>query len=195
MHLRKHGLAETPDGAHHLARVARIRLADRDQHQVVEDAFGRHAHVADFGNLHAHQRQENPLDGLAHVEIFHGRRADDGGRVDGIAALGDAGDVEDRVLIGERIVAGVVAERTFGAEFAQFDVAFEHDFGIRGHFEIDRLALHHFDGAAAQEAGDHHLIQIGWKGKDGGIHGGGIGADGDGHVHARRFFPRLRRRR
>ena len=69
--------------------------------------------IAHFGQLQAHQRQENALDGLAHVEILHGRRADDGGGVDRVLALRDAGDVEHRVFVGQRIEAGVIAERAF----------------------------------------------------------------------------------
>ena len=49
------------------------------------------------------------------------------------------------VLVRQRVEAGVVAERAFGAQFAQLDIAFEHDLGIRRHFEVARLALHHLD--------------------------------------------------
>ena len=113
MHFREHRLPQSPDRVHHFARVSGIRLADRNQNQVVEDALGRHADVADFGQLQAHQRQENALDRLAHVEVFHRRRPDDGRRVDRILALRDAGDVEHRVIVVERIEAGVIAERSF----------------------------------------------------------------------------------
>ena len=102
----------------------------------MEDAFGGHRDIADFGQLQAHQRQEDALDGLAHVEILHGRRADDGGRVDRILAMRDAGDVEDRVVVVERIEAGVIAEGAFAAQLAQFDVAFEDDLAVGGHFQI-----------------------------------------------------------
>ena len=72
----------------------------------------------------------------------------------------DAGDVKHRVLVFERVEAGVIAERAFAAQLAQFHVAFEHDLGIGRHFQIAGLALHHLDGAAAQEAGDHHLVEV-----------------------------------
>ena len=48
-----------------------------------------------------------------------GRLADDGGGIDGVLAVGDAGDVEDRVLILHGVEAGVVAEGAFGAEFGR----------------------------------------------------------------------------
>ncbi len=60
--------------------------------------------------------------------------------------MGDAGEVKDGVLVGEGVEAGVVAEGAFGAQFAQFDVAFEDDFGAGGDLEIDGFALDDFDG-------------------------------------------------
>ena len=54
---------------------------------------------------------------------------------------------------------------------------------MRGHFQIRRLALHHLHRLAAQESGDHHLIEIGRQRQNRRIHGGRIGADGHGDVH------------
>ena len=136
------------------------------------------------GNLHAHQRQEDALDGLAHVEILHGRRAHDRRRVDRFPALRNAGDVEDRIVVRQRVVAGVVAERPFRAQFAQRDVALQHDLGVGRHFKIAGLALDHLDRTAAQETGDHHLVEIGRQRQDGRVHRRRVGADGDGDVHA-----------
>ena len=48
--------------------------------------------------------------------------------------MGDAGDVEDGVLVVHGVEAGVIAEGTFGAEFVEVDVAFEDDFGVGGDF-------------------------------------------------------------
>ena len=107
----------------------------------------------------------------------------------------DAGDVEHRIIVFERIEAGMVAERSFAAQLAQFDIAFEHDLGIGGNFQIRSLALHHLDRLAAQEAGDHHLIQIGRQRQNRGIHGGRIGADGHGDIHALGLPARFASRR
>jgi hypothetical protein len=40
MHFAEHGLPQSPDRVHHFARMQRIRLANRNQNQVVEDALG-----------------------------------------------------------------------------------------------------------------------------------------------------------
>ena len=72
-------------------------------------------------------------------------------------------------------------------DLAQFDVAFEHDLGVRRHLQVRRLAPHHLDRLAAQEAGDHHLVQVRRQREDGGVHGGRVGADGHGHIHAPRI--------
>ena len=117
MHFAEHRLAKAPDGVHHFAGVAGVGFADRNQNQVVENAFGRHADVADLGQLQAHQRQKNALDGLAHVEILHRRRAHDRGRVDAdsCAAVMHC-DVEHRIVVFQRIKAGVIAKRAFAPQ-------------------------------------------------------------------------------
>ena len=79
--LREHRLPQRPDRAHHLARLPRIRLANRNDHQVMKDAFHGKIDVDQFRNREPHQRQEYSLDGFAHVGILHGRFAYDGGRV------------------------------------------------------------------------------------------------------------------
>ena len=182
---RKHGLAGAPDRVHHFARVAGIRLADGHQNQVMEDALGRHRDIAHFRQLQPHQRQENAFDGLAHVIVFHGRRPHDGGRVNRFFAVRDGSKVKDRVPIFQRIKTGVIAERAFGAQLAQFDVSFEHDFGLRRHLQVAGLALHHLDGALSQEAGDHHLVQVRRQRQDRRVHADRIGADRHGDIHAR----------
>jgi hypothetical protein len=78
----------------------------------------------------------------------------------------------------------VVAEGAFGAELAERDVAFEDVLGVGGDFEVDGLALDQLDGLAAEEAGDEVLLDLGRRGDDGGEGGRGIGADGDGDLHA-----------
>ena len=86
---------------HDFPRVSGIRFADRNQHQVVKNAFRRHAHVANLGQLHAHQGEKDALDRLSHVVVLHGRRADDRRRVDRLLTLGNTCNMKDRVLIGE----------------------------------------------------------------------------------------------
>ena len=152
--LGEHGLAERPDGIHHFAGLSGIGLADGNDHQVVKDAFDGKIDVDQFRDGEAHQREEDALDGFAHVGVLHGRLADDGGGVDGIFAMRDAGDVEDGVEIGEGVEAGVVAEGAFGAEFVEVDVAFEDDLAGGGDFEVDGFALDEFDRSATKESGD-----------------------------------------
>ena len=180
--LGEHGLAERPDGVHDFARVAGIAFADRHDHEVVKDRLDGQIDVDNFWNGELHERQKNALDGLAHPGIFHGRLADDGGGVDGIAAMGDAGDVEDGIVVGQSVEAGVIAEGTLGAELVEADVAFEDNFRGGGDLQIDGLALDELDGLLAEEAGDDEFFYFWRGGDDGGKCGGGIGADGDGDL-------------
>ncbi len=182
--LGEHGLAHGPDAVHDLAGVAGVALADAHDHQVVEDALGGEVDVDDLGERQFHEGQEDALDGFAHPGVFHRRLADDGGGVDGVDAVGDAGDVEDGVVVLHGVEAGVVAEGAFGAELAELDEAFEDDLGVGRDFEVDGLALDELDGLLAEEAGDEVLLDFGWRGNDGGEGDGGVGADGDGDLHA-----------
>ena len=73
------------------------------------------------------------------------RLAHDGGGVNRILAVRDAGDVKHRILIFQRIEAGVVAEWPFGAQLVEIHVTFKHDLRRGGNFQVDGLALHQFD--------------------------------------------------
>ena len=181
----EHGLSQAPDGVHHFARLHRVGLADRQNHQVVEDPLGWHRHVADLGNLHSHQRQEDPLNRFPHVEVFHRRRTDDRRRVNWILAMGYAFDMEDRIIVRQRIEARVIAKRAFASQFTRSDVALQHELGIGRNFHVVGLALDHFDGLRAQESGDHHFIEIWRQRQNRRIHRRRIAPDRHGDRHTR----------
>ena len=106
--------------------------------------------------------------------------------VDRILALRDAGDVEHRVLVVQRVEAGVIAERALRVRSSPSStIAFEHDLGVAPALR-DREVSHFTisTGLAAQEAGDHHFVEIGRQRQNGRVHGGRIGADGHRDVHA-----------
>src|ERR1035437_4721295 len=77
-----------------------------------------------------------------------------GGLPPTVAAVGDAGDVEDGVFLFHGVEAGVVTEGAFAAEFAEIHIAFEDVLGVGGNFEVDRLAAHEFDRLVHQETGE-----------------------------------------
>ena len=108
-----------------------------DDHEVVEDALGGEVDVDDLGEGELHEREEDALDGFAHPGVFHGGLPYYRCGVDGVFAVGDAGEVEDGVVLLHGVEAGVVAEGAFGAEFAELDVAFEDVLGVGGNFEVD----------------------------------------------------------
>ena len=134
--LRQREHPEAPDRVHHLARVAGERLADRDDHAVVEGAGDREVVVDDLGHGHADGRQEDPLGRLPEPRVLLRRLADDDRRVDRVAPHRHRLDVEDRERLGRRVVAGVVAERALEAELVLLDVALEHDLRVRRHLEV-----------------------------------------------------------
>jgi hypothetical protein len=48
-----------------------------------------------------------------------------------VLAPRDRGDVKDRVIVGQRVVASVVAERSLAAQLVDVDVAFQDEIGRR----------------------------------------------------------------
>ena len=114
--LGKHHLPHAPEGVHDLARMGRVFLFDRDNRQVVKNAVNRQIHIDDLRKCQPQQRQKDSLRRFADIGILHRRAADDGGRINGILFVRDAGDVKYRIVVGKRIEAGVVAERSFSAQ-------------------------------------------------------------------------------
>ena len=168
-------------------------MLDRDHDAVVEPAFLGQVHIDDFRESEPQQGKEQALRRLAQVGVFHRSLADYGGGVHGVAAVGQRRQVKHRIIVGQRVVAGVVAERPFPPRLLEVHVPFEHELGVRRDLKATVLQLHHVHRFAAQEPGERHLVD-GPRHRGGGcVRDGGIGADGDGHFHpaaGRRRHPR-----
>ena len=92
------------------------------------------------GSISLHDRQEDALGRLAEPVVLLRRAPDDGGRIDRPRAPRDRREVEHGVVAGQRVVAGVVAERALEPLLGGVDVALQHDLGLRRHLEVDRAA-------------------------------------------------------
>jgi len=114
--LGEHHLSHAPEAVHDLVGLHRIGFPDADEDEIVEDAFRGQRDIHDLREVHLEDRQEELHRGAAHVEILHGRDADDGRGIHGVLAVGDRRDVEDGIGFRQRVVAGVVAEGAFVAE-------------------------------------------------------------------------------
>ena len=126
----------------------------------MEDALKGHVNVDDFRELLADQGQEDTFHGVSHVAIFLWGFPNNDGLVDRILAVGHAGHMENGIVIGERIKAGVVPKRTFQSEFAKVDISFQNEFCTGWDFQLDGFARHHFHRFAAQKARKHHFVDI-----------------------------------
>ena len=181
--LGKHGLPQRPDGAHDLARLSRIAFTNGHNHQVVEDRLRRQVDVDNLRRRESDQRQENALDGKPHPCILHRRLAYDGRGIDRILAMCDAGDMEDRIVVGKRVETSVIAEGPFGAQLAELDIALQNNLRMGGHLEIHRLALHQLHRRLPQESRDDVLLDLGRRGHNRGEGRRRISADGYRHFH------------
>ena len=87
--------------------------------------------------------------------------------------------MEDGIVVGVRVEAGVIAERPLAAALAGLDVAFEDDLRVGRHFHVDRDALHELDAVAAKEPGEHQLVEPFGHRRRGGIRERGIRTERD----------------
>ena len=138
--------------------------------------------VDDFRHGHPDRREEDPLCRLAEPRVLLRRLADDDRRIDRIAAHRDGGELENGERLGRRVVPGVVAERPLLGELVLVDVALEHDLGVRGHLQVDGLCLHELHRLAAQEPGEHELVDVLRQRRARGIRGDGVEPEGDGDL-------------
>jgi hypothetical protein len=182
-------LARPPQGVHDLAGLHRIALLDRYQHTVVEAALLGQVHVHHLGQSEAEEGQEQAFCGLAQMRVLHGSLPHDGGGIDGVPPVGDGGHVEHRIVVCQRVVAGVVTERSFPSPLFQVKVALEDDLGMSRNLEVDRLGLDHLHRPTPQEPGEGHLVDHGGERGGGGVGESGIGPDGDCRLHAAARLP------
>ncbi|MDB6018182.1 MAG: hypothetical protein JWR19_2671 [Pedosphaera sp.] len=183
----EHHLAHAPEAVHDFVGLHGVGFFDADEDEVVEDAFGGEGDVHDLGEVHLKDGEEEFDAGAAHIEVFHGRDADNGGGVNGVPAVGDGGDVKNGIIVGEGVVAGVVAEGAFHAEgFLGVDVAFDDEVGISRDFEVVGLAFDEFDGFFAEVTGEEKFVEAIGQGRGGaeGVNGVAAEEDGDGHALA-----------
>ena len=113
MYLREHHLPHAPEAVHDFVGLHRIGLLDAHEDEVVEDAFRRQRDVHDLREIHFEDRQEQFHGRAADIKIFHRRHADDRRGINRVFAVRDGGDVKDRIRLGQRVIAGVIAERAF----------------------------------------------------------------------------------
>ena len=109
-------------------------------------ALGRQVDVYNLRHGQADKRQKDALHRLCQPRVFHGRLADDGRRVNGVLAMRDRSQVEDRVLLRHGVEAGVIAERAFAAQLSELHIAFKDVLRICRHFERVGFALHQLHG-------------------------------------------------
>lgn len=111
----EHHLAHAPEAVHDFVSLPRVLFTNAYDNEIMKNAFRRKCHIHNFGEIHFENGQENFHAGRAHVEIFHGRDANDGGGVNRFLSMRDGGQMKDRVIVDGRVKSGVVAERALGS--------------------------------------------------------------------------------
>ena len=168
-HLRKHRLTESPERMHHLERMSGVALPNGNERDIVEDALDRQVQVRNFRQGKPQQWQEQPLGRLAEPAVLHGRASHDRAGIDGVPPVRDRGDMEHRVHIGQRIVAGMVAEWALHSVLRRIDLSFYDDLRVFRHLQVHGLRLDQVHGLFAEETGEQHLVDSGRKRRGCGI--------------------------
>ena len=174
---------------HHFTRVSRIFLLDRNDREIMKHALNRQVHIDDFRQGHSEQRKKQSLGGFAEMGVFHRRATDDGRRINRIFSMRDARDMKGGIIIGERIKAGVITERSLAPQrLGWIDVAFDNDVRVGRHLDIHRDSLDQFDALFAQKTGKENFIDLvgQWRGRR--IGHRRIAAQTDGEFQLAGFF-------
>src|SRR6266540_4099483 len=133
-------------------------------------AVDRQIHIDDFRQSYTQQWEEQSFSCFTEVAIFHGWPPDDGGRINGIISMSDAGHMKNRIIVGERVKAGVVAKRTLPTKLlGGSDVALDDDIRIGRDLDIDRDAFYQFNAFLAQKTGEQDFIDLIGQRRSGGI--------------------------
>src|ERR1051325_2792946 len=138
-----------------LARVARIALLDRDDEHETAAAGDRKPYALDV--RHAGLFQLVPDKRRAEIRAipaqFRRRTAWRRAQNNRVVAVIDALDLDDRLgTLVARVIAGPLAEWTFGPRLVENNVAFDRDLGSRRNREAGVLAFEDFERLAAHAA-------------------------------------------
>ena len=156
-------LAQDAKGEFH--GLAWIALFDDDSRQRVIAGLAVAPHGLDRGHYQLAQGRHELLDVGAEEHVFLWRLADNGGREDGVFAVIEALGLEYRVVVLQRVIAVVIAERPLGLAHVRRHHAFNGEFGFGD--QGQRGALHAAQALALQQRGQNQLGQILGQRRDG----------------------------
>ena len=189
----EHHLSGTPQGVGHLEGLPLVLLADPGDGEIVAHALLGKVQVLDFGrDGQLDGRQEDLLRGFLDILVLHRRDAHHRGGINGVETVRDAGNVEFRVQVFQRIEARMVAERPFEELlFALLHVAFDHEVAVGGHHQVLRKALYQLHGFSAEEAGQQVFVDAFRERRRGSIGIDGIATQAHGNGQAVRTFGQV----
>ena len=121
--------AEDAEGAGH--GLARVALLDDGRGQRVVAGLAVGPQLLHRRHHQREERRQQLLQQVADVEVLLPRLADHRRRVDRVAAVGDGVDAEHRVVVPQRVVAVVVAERPFGSPLERRHLAHQRELARR----------------------------------------------------------------
>jgi hypothetical protein len=149
--------------------IGHVSLAADDQQQRVDAGRVHGMHRMDPGHFLGNHRAHQLVDQLAEERIFLRRAADHGERPERPRAVVDVLDPHHGKIVGQTVVAQVVAKWALGQFVLGFEVAGEAEVGLG----VDRQligAADHGHAAVVQEAGEGQFAHALGHGHHGGHH-------------------------
>ena len=118
--------AENPESSHQ--GLAWVALAHDRRRQRMKSGLAVTPKLADTGHDDRKYRRQQRLQVIADEEIFLPGLADHGRGINRVAAVGDCFAVKNRVVVFQRVVTIVIAERTFWFSHVRLRMADESKF-------------------------------------------------------------------
>ena len=112
------------------------------------------------------QRRQQRLQQVADEEVLLPRLADDGGRIDRVAPPGEPLDLEHRVVVLQRVVAVVIAERPLRLAHVRADTAHQRELGV-GDQRVRAAAGDERQARARDQRRQHQLRHVLGQRRDG----------------------------
>ncbi len=131
--------------------MAGIGFLDAHHRDAIGASFRRQPEIHDLGELLLQQRNEHFIQRLAQNAGLIRRPPGEGRKINRIAPHRDRGDVEHGKLLDRIVIARVVAIRAFIAIIGKRNLALDHDFGFRGHFQRLRNTIRQLHALPAQQ--------------------------------------------
>ena len=140
--------------------LTRIAIGDPGGGQTVKTGFAEGLQLLHPFHDQGKERGEQVLEKIADKKILLPGSADNGGRIDGLVAVIEMADLEDRIVMLQGVVAVMVAKGAFRSPHMRRHHALDGKFDIGHQAVAAARVLGHLQFLAQQQGGEHQFRDI-----------------------------------